>query len=142
MLRRISVLLMSVLVVSALAGSVALAAQPLRGEPGATEQDKQSDPCCEQDRNAWGTVSSDAAIQFGSGFGQHAADPTSGDDQPRLGVGNVTRNDEEQAASLAGTDPTNDTGEGTHVSDHGCVVDAAFNTSCLGDPGNSAPGGA
>ena len=137
---------MSVLLVLALAGGVALAEQPLRGEPGATEGTEEDKKLTgDQDRNAWGVVSSDAAIQFGSGFGQHASDPIPGDEDretPRLGIGNVTRNDGQQAESLAGTKPTNPTGEGTHVSDHGCVVDAAFNTSCLGDPGNSAPGGA
>jgi len=132
---------MSVLVMLALAGSVALAEQPLRGEPGATEQDKQTDPCCGQDRNAWGGVTSNTAIKSEGQFGKHASDPIQGDEDretPRLGIGNVTRNDQQQAKDLARTNPTNPTGEGTHVSDHGCVVDAAFGTSCLDDPGSTA----
>jgi hypothetical protein len=49
--------------------------------------------------DGWGSVvsqcatqSTDACASAGS-FGAHAADPTPGDDQPRLGVGNVARND-------------------------------------------------
>ena len=154
MVRCISVLLVSGLLMFALAVSVALA-QPQpdlsgRGVPRADEDLISGKP---KDPNAWGAVTS----QFASNttddqtLGQHASDPPSpGEneeedsaggrgthDTPRLGVGNVARNDAEQAdildkAGLGGTDPT---ATGTHPSDHACAVDVAFGADCEGDPG-------
>jgi hypothetical protein len=111
MLRHISVLLLSVLVLVALAASVALAAPPAgKGQPGATEQPKSTGS--PTDPNCWGEVTTQVA---GPTYGEHASSfPT-----PRLGVGNVARNDD---------------GEGGRPSDHGAVVGPMVGASCEDGP--------
>jgi hypothetical protein len=41
------------------------------------------------DANCWGDVTSGAATTDGRALGEHAKDPTSGYDQPRVGLPNV-----------------------------------------------------
>jgi hypothetical protein len=40
-------------------------------------------------KNGWGKATSEEAREDGRDFGAHASDPTSGDDNPRSGIGNV-----------------------------------------------------
>jgi hypothetical protein len=106
-MKRVLVLLVSGLLMLSFAASVALAAPPEgKGSAGAEfderDKDAPADPSC------WGDATSQVA---GPAFGQHA----SSQEEPRLGVGNVARNDE---------------GEGTRPSDHGAVVGPGFGASC------------
>jgi hypothetical protein len=107
----------------ALAGSVALAAPMTtpstgRGVPGGAETQGVPNTGAPTDPNAWEAVTS----QFASNttddatLGQHASAPAT----PRLGVGNVARNDG---------------GTGGRPSDHACVVGPFFGSDCSGDPG-------
>ena len=134
MLRHISVLLMSVLVVSALASSVALAEQPNRGVPGATEDKETGSP---GDPNDWGTVTSQRASGPEHDLGEHSSDPVADEEgdreTPRKGIGNVARTDSEMFGPTTG-----DTGD--HPADHACIVDdpeGTFGpeTDCTGEPG-------
>jgi hypothetical protein len=143
---RISVFLVC-LVMLALAGSVALAAPPTgKGVPGATDPAEAPSTGAPTDtdpnRNAWGAVTSQFASNTADDttLGQHASDPTPdpGDesvggrgthDTPRLGVGNVARNDSDLAASLGVEDA------GGRPSDHACIVGPLFGSDCFGDPG-------
>lgn len=64
---------------------------PQKDRVGADDPDVTRDgPDDEGEANCWGQVTSDAAQDFGSGFGQHAANPTGDEDNdtPREGVGN------------------------------------------------------
>jgi hypothetical protein len=116
MLRHISVLLVSVLVLVALAASVALAAPPAgKGQPGATDPDPKSTGS-PTDPNCWGEVTSQVA---GPTYGEHASSHNPMSDEPRLGVGNVARNDG---------------GEGGRPSDHGAVVGPQVGASCEDGP--------
>ncbi len=76
-MRRISVVVLSVLLMLALAGSAALAKE-------AKQTGKPADPNC------WGQTASHMATTLPpGGFGEHA----SSQETPRQGVGNVARND-------------------------------------------------
>jgi hypothetical protein len=135
MLSRISVLLMAVLVMSALASSVTLAVAPVnKGQQGATE-DKETGP--PGDPNDWGTVTSQRASGPEHDLGEHSSDPVldeEGDrETPRKGIGNVARTDSEMFGPN-----TDDTGD--HPADHACIVDdpeGTFGpeTDCEGEPG-------
>ena len=144
MLRHISVLLVSVLVLVALAASVALAAPPAgKGQPGATEEKSTGSPT---DPNCWGEVTTQVA---GPTYGEHASSfPT-----PRLGVGNVARNDstDHDVEGLCSDVQTSEDNcdSGGHLSDHGCVAAAAplpgfepkVQPDCEAEPGgNRGPG--
>ena len=118
----------------ALAGSVALASPPdEKGVPRGTETQGVPNTGAPTDPNAWGAVTSQFAANTADDttLGQHASDPIPdpGDesvggrgthDTPRLGVGNVARNDG---------------GTGGRPSDHACVVGPFFGSDCSGDPG-------
>ncbi len=90
-------------------------AEPPDGE--GTNTTETRDTGAPTDPNAWGSVVSQVA---GPQFGQHASDPTPGDDQPRLGVGNVA---------------ANDGGTGTRPSDHAFVVGPSFGADPTAKPG-------
>ncbi len=144
MLRRISALLLAVLLMLTLASSVALAAPPEgKGVPRAEEPKSTGspdDPTTEaNEANNWGSVAS----QLGNEgiMGQHSSDPVPfvpGREVPRDGLGNVSRND----AGNEGTDPAADTG--SRISDHACIAAArpvpgtTFQPSCEAEPGQSA----
>jgi hypothetical protein len=143
-LRRISVLLMSALVMVALVANAALAAPP--DNKGACDNAVNPDCAAEDkvkgspnDPNAWGSVAS----QLGSEgiMGEHSSDPVPrvpGNETPRDGLGNVARND----AGNERTDPADDTGD--HIADHACIAAAttvpgtAFQPNCAAEPGRSA----
>jgi hypothetical protein len=101
-LRRISVVVLSVLLMLTLAGSAALAApQAGKGQPGAKEDKQTGKPA---DPNCWGQTASHMATTLPpGGFGEHA----SSQETPRQGVGNVARNDG---------------AKGTRPSDHAALV--------------------
>jgi hypothetical protein len=132
-LRRISVLLLSAVVMVALVPNAALAAPP--DNKGACDNDANPD-CAEEDKvtgpaadpNAWGSVVSQTAMQSEGTFGQHASNPPGG--QPRDGLGNVARND-------AGDEGPNAPDTGDHVGDHACIADNPFGANCTAEPGNS-----
>jgi hypothetical protein len=161
MLRRITVLLMAVLLLFALTGNVALAlTEPDlsdRGQPNADEEKKKGKP---NDPNAWGSVASqlgDAGV-----MGAHSSDPLptrcvgvgeSCGETPRNGLGNEARNDAE-AHGVTGScsDTVNSKGEpvdqdncdtGDHMADHACQAAAGgvpgtnLTPSCTAEPGNS-----
>jgi hypothetical protein len=121
-LRRISVVVLSVLLMLALAGGAALAAPPDgKGQPGATEEKEPGQP---ENPNGFGTVVSQKASHYHD-VGEHS----SSQDEPRQGVGNVSRNDG---------------AEGDHPGDHGGFVgglddqvgaDPDNVTDASGDPG-------
>ena len=145
MLKRIiNVLLVSALLVATLAASVALAEpEPSctdntlhRGVPCATD-DNLSPPGAPlegENRDGWGAVTSQRATTDGD-IGEHASDPTPGDDQPRDGVGNVSGNDS-GLLEFAVFDPEGDeTDLGRGPFAHSCVVDDITQTDCTADPG-------
>ena len=121
-MRRISVVVLSVLLMLALAGSAALAAPPEgKGQPGAKEDKEQGKPA---NPNGFGTVVSQKGCNYHD-VGKHS----SSQDEPRQGVGNVSRNDG---------------AEGDHPGDHGGFVgdlddqvgaDPDNVTDASGDPG-------
>src|SRR5215212_1355788 len=146
MLRRISVLLLAVLLVLSLAGNVAMAQTPPnrdecdgdrddplqcdKGQPGADETKETGGP---DDPNSWGAVASqlgDAGV-----MGTHSSDPVSqvdGHETPRDGLGNVARNDLLDHGVTGSCDDTlnpevdpNNCDTGSQLSDHGCVAAAA-----------------
>ena len=139
-LRHISLLLLSVSLMLMFGGSIAVGAPANEGRgKDAPEFEERTTGEPVENADAWGAVTSRTTSSLkGPEFGQHASNPTAGDDQPRKGIGNVALSDEKQAADLlaAGFGGTNPTGEGTHVSTHGCVVDEAFGTDCEAHPGN------
>ena len=129
MLRRISVLLLSALLMVAVSANVALAAAgegklSNKGQPGSDEPKTQGSP---DDPNAWGSVITQTAMQSEGTFGQHASNPPGG--QPRDGLGNVARTD-------AG-DELNAPDTGDHVGDHACIADDPFGANCTAEPGSS-----
>ncbi len=87
-MRRVSVVVLSVLLMLALAGSAALADPPDgKGQPRASEPKDTGSP---KDPNCWGQTASHMATTLPpGGFGEHA----SSQETPRQGVGNVARND-------------------------------------------------
>jgi hypothetical protein len=100
-LRRISVVVLSVLLMLALAGSAALAAPQAGKGQRASEPKDTGSP---KDPNCWGQTASHMATTLpAGGFGEHA----SSQETPRQGVGNVARNDE---------------APGTRPSDHAALV--------------------
>jgi hypothetical protein len=124
-LRRISVVVVSVLLMLALAGtSTALADPPDgKGQPGATEEKEKGQP---DNPNGFGTVVSQKGCNYHD-VGEHS----SSQDEPRQGVGNVSRNDGSP---------------GDHPGDHGGFVgdlddqvgaDPDGVTDADGDPGCS-----
>jgi hypothetical protein len=141
MLRCISVLLVSVLLMVALAANVALAAPPTgKGQPGVAEPKVTGSP---NDPNAWGSVAS----QLGSEgiMGEHSSDPVPrvpGHETPRDGLGNVARNDATDHNTPACPAEGCDTGD--HMADHACIAAAApvpgttFEPDCTAEPGRSA----
>ena len=151
MLKRISVLLMAVLLMLSLAGNAAMAQTPPnrdecdgvedplicdKGQPGADEAKEKGKP---DDPNAWGSVASqlgDAGV-----MGAHSSDPVpfvEGHETPRNGLGNEARND----ALAHGTPEGADTGD--HMADHACRAAAGgvpgfpdVDPNCALEPGNS-----
>ena len=121
-MRRISIVVVSIVLMSVLAGSVALAAPPDgKGQPGAAETKETGQP---DNPNGFGTVVSQKASHYHD-VGKHS----SSQDEPRQGVGNVARNDG---------------AEGDHPGDHGGFVgdlddqvgaDPDGVTDSSGDPG-------
>jgi hypothetical protein len=124
-LRRISVVVGLVVLMSMLAASAALADPPDgKGQPRAEETKEQGQP---ENPNGFGTVVSQKASTYHE-VGKHS----SSQGEPRQGLGNVARND----------DP--DDPEGDHPGDHGCFVGALDDTvgadpkgatDCSGEPG-------
>ncbi len=123
-MRRVSVVVLSVLLMLALAcSSVALAAPPDgKGQPGAAEEKQKGKP---DNPSGFGGAASQVATDKGpntgtegkGGLGEHS----SSQEEPRQGVGNVARNDDD---------------EGDHPGDHGCLVGEQMGTStCGGKPG-------
>ena len=149
MLRRISVLLMAVLLLFALTGNVALAqTEPDlsdKGQPGSNEEKKPGSP---DNPDHWGSVVTQTAIPSeeegvdAGTFGQHASDPPG--DEPRKGLGNVARTDQGTEGTddcgPENTDPTRDCDTGDNVSDHGCIADDPFRADCELAPGSTATG--
>ena len=118
-MRRVSVVVLSVLLMLALAcSSVALAAPPDgKGQPRAEEEKQKGKP---ENPNGFGNAASHQAHSSG-GLGQHARDPEGDGPGSREGVGNVARNDG---------------APGDHPGDHGCLVGEQMGTStCGGKPG-------
>jgi hypothetical protein len=117
-LRRISVVVVLVLLMLAFAGSAALAAPPDgKGQPGATETTK--DTGAPTDPNCFGTAASQVATTFPAGsLGEHS----SSQEEPRQGVGNVARNDD---------------APGTRPSDHAALVGPQMGIPCSAEPGQS-----
>jgi hypothetical protein len=122
-LGRISVVVLLVLLMLALAGSAAALADPPdgKGQPRADEIKESGQP---DNPNGFGTVVSQKASTYHD-VGEHS----SSQDEPRQGVGNVARNDG---------------AEGDHPGDHGCFVgdlddtvgaDPQGATDCEGEPG-------
>ncbi len=139
MYRRISAILLSALVMGALAANVALAAQPEgKGQPGSDDSGKL--PGSPNDANAWGSVVTQTAIQSEGTFGEHASDPPG--DEPRAGLGNVARNDQGDERTPDCFDPEGDgdCDTGDHVADHACIADSPFRADCRLEPGTTAPG--
>jgi hypothetical protein len=116
-LRRISVVVVLVLLMLAFAGSAALAAPPDgKGQPGATEPKDTGAP---NDPNCFGTAASQVATTFPAGsLGEHS----SSQEEPRQGVGNVARNDD---------------APGTRPSDHAALVGPQMGIPCSAEPGQS-----
>ena len=114
-MRRVSVVVLSVLLMLALASSAALADPPDgKGQPRASEPKETGSP---KDPNCFGTAASQVATTFPPGsFGEHA----SSQEEPRQGVGNVARNDG---------------APGTRPSDHAALVGPQ-----MGIPGSAGPG--
>ena len=106
-MRRISAVVLSVLLMLTLAcSSVALAAPPDgKGQPRAEEPKDTGSP---KDPNCWGTTTSHMATT-NNGMGSHASDPDMDGvkGEQRQGVGNVARNDR---------------ASGTRPSDHAALV--------------------
>jgi hypothetical protein len=122
MLNRIILLLVSALLIAALAANVALATPPEdKGQPSAEEPKIPGSP---DNPNGWGTVTSQRA-STAHDIGEHA----SSFGEPRDGIGNVSRTD----GGLAGRLGTTDTGD--HPGDHSCIVDDISGTNCEGGPG-------
>jgi hypothetical protein len=129
-LRRISVVVLLVLLMLVFAATAALAAPPDgKGVPriGEGEEKHTGQP---ENPNGFGTVVSQKASYYHD-VGEHS----SSQEEPRLGVGNVARND----SNLPGGS------KGSHPGDHGCVVgdlddnvqaDPDGKTDCEGNPGN------
>ena len=121
---RISVFVLLGLLMLALAGSAALAAPPDgKDQPRATEEKQTGQP---ENPNGFGTVVSQKASHYHD-VGEHS----SSQDEPRQGVGNVSRNDGSP---------------GDHPGDHGGFVgdmddqvgaDPDGVTDAGGDPGCS-----
>jgi hypothetical protein len=108
-LRRISFVVVLVVLMLALAGSAALADPPDgKGQPRAGEQKDTGKP---NDPNCWGTTSSKIATTSPGSLGKHA----SSQEEPRQGVGNVARNDD---------------APGTRPSDHAALVGPQMGVSC------------
>ena len=135
MLRRISVLLLSALLMVAVSANVALAAAgegklSNKGQPGSDEPKTQGSP---DDPNAWGSVVTQTAIPSeeegvdAGTFGKHASNPPGG--QPRDGLGNAARTDAGYELNAPDT--------GDHVGDHACIADDPFGANCTAEPGNS-----
>ena len=116
-MRRISVVVLSVLLMLTLAGSAALADPPDgKGQPRASEPKDTGSP---KDPNCFGTAASQVATTFPPGsFGEHA----SSQEEPRQGVGNVARNDG---------------APGTRPSDHAALVGPQMGIPCSKEPGRS-----
>ncbi len=120
-MRRIIVLLVSV-VLLALAANVPALAAPGEHE-GRSPTGKPTDPNC------WGEVTSQRASDEHD-IGEHASDPlptldfgVSGRETPRQGVGNVSRTDANPA--------------GDHPSDHGALVGPVLGSECVEGPETS-----
>ena len=143
MLKRISVLLVSALLVVLLAPSVALAAPDINGcsdKNDAVEDCETGTPTDLEGNNianGFGAVTSQRASTVHD-IGEHSSNPTAGDDQPRKGVGNVARTDGNLAGALGVKDP------GASPGAHGCLIgqlddfigqDDEGVTSCTNDPG-------
>ncbi len=121
-MRRISVVVLSGLLMLALAGGAALAAPPDgKGQPGAAETKETGRP---DNPNGFGTVVSQKGCNYHD-VGEHS----SSQEEPRQGVGNVARNDGSP---------------GDHPGDHGGFVgdlddqvgaDPDGVTDSSGDPG-------
>jgi hypothetical protein len=111
-LRRIRVVVVSVLLMLALAAT--MAALPAFAGGGETDEGN--------DKNGFGTAASQIATNNG-GLGEHSSDPD-GDGkkgEKREGIGNVARDE----------DPDGD----GHVADHGCGQLAAMGGDCKEGPG-------
>src|SRR5687768_13998986 len=127
-LRRISVVVLSVLLMLALASSAALTERPAGKGQGCDgcepkQQGKPDNPKPDNP-NGFGSAASQVATDKGpntgtegkGGLGEHS----SSQEEPRQGVGNVARNDG---------------AEGDHPGDHGCFVAGQMNMDCTQKPG-------
>ena len=114
-MRRVSVVVLSVLLMLALASSAALAERP--DNKG---QNCEAVTCEEKEKgkpdNPRGFGSAASQVATNGGLGEHS----SSQEEPRQGVGNVARND--------GAD-------GDHPGDHGCFVAGQMNMDCNQKPG-------
>src|SRR3712207_7749817 len=122
-LRRFSVVVLSVLLMLALASSAALAERPAGKGQGCDgcEKKEQGKP---ENPNGFGSAASQVASDKGpntgtegkGGLGEHS----SSQEEPRQGVGNVARNDG---------------AEGDHPGDHACLVAEQMDMDCTQKPG-------
>ena len=134
MSRRISVVLISALLMMGFTTSVAWADQPPnKGQSGATEDKRTGAPI---NPNGFGTVTSQLGTALG-GVGSHTSRFAPGQDPDavpaqRLGVGNVSRTDGGLAA-----DPEDNTGG--RPGDHAGLIDGGADglptTDAFGHPG-------
>ena len=118
-MRRVSVVVLSVLLMLTLAcSSAALAAPPDgKGQPRAEEDKQKGKPA---NPSGFGGAASQVATDKGpntgtpgkGGLGEHA----SSQEEPRQGVGNVARNDGDET--------------GDHPGDHGCLVAGQMQMDC------------
>ena len=119
---RVSVVVLSVLLMLTLACSAAVAAPPDgKGQPGAAEEKQKGKP---DNPSGCGGAASQVATDKGpntgtegkGGLGEHS----SSQEEPRQGVGNVARNDG---------------AEGDHPRDHACLVAEQMDMDCTQKPG-------
>ena len=139
MLRRISVVLISALLMMGFTTSVAWADQPPnKGQAGSDEIKSTGKPT---NPNGFGTVTSQLATadDLDPGIGTHTSRFAPGQDDDavpaqRLGVGNVSRNDGDLVTK---TNPGPNTG--TRPSDHASLIDGGQDglstTDAFGHPG-------
>ena len=149
-MKRISVVLVWVVLGVLLAASVALAAPDINGCSGQNSRVEDCTTGPSDTPNGFGAVTSERSSTLHD-TGEHASNPLNTEeeakldpqdvdrDTPRKGVGNVARTD----GFLA--DPAEIEDPGTRPGDHACligVLDGLPDTSCTADPGLPGhPGG-
>ena len=122
-MRRFSVVVLSALLMLALASSAALAERPAgkgKGCDGCDSKEKGQPANPSGFGGAASQVATDKTEATGTpgkgGLGEHS----SSQEEPRQGVGNVARTDD---------------AEGDHPGDHGCFVGQQMNVDCNDKPG-------